>query len=926
MKSTCVPGKEEVIQAAGFCFKAGDWQGEEVSEREERGCWTGLLLSLIPTPRRAQREPFPAGRAGSRTRAKDRGGGGATSGVEDHPRGPVGKMKIKFVCWTCVLFSLVTVHVHCVLAGDLCKIRGDTADCSHLQLTQIPSNLPTNITALDISHNRLRTLPPANLTKYSQLIYLDAGFNSISKLQPHLCLNLPMLNILKLEHNQLHAFPDNAFANCTHLKELNLRSNILDVKNEPFRNLKNLESLDVSQNHLSSAKLGSQQQLEGLQELLMSQNKITELKKEDLSFLSSSSLKRLDLSSNPLKEFYPGCFRAIGNLYSLVLNSVPLGCDGTEKLCSELLGTRIQNLSMSQVQLSRISSSTFLGMNNTNLTILDLSNNVLSAVENYSLVYFRSLESLNLMNNNITHLSSHSFYGLNNVIYLNLGNSHVREIGSGLQWLKHLENLIMDGNKFLEITPNTFKGLDNLKNLSLSQCNIASITETTFSSLANSSLQFLNLTKSAVTSIKAGAFSWLGQLRSLDLGLNNIKQNLTGQEFQGLSNIETLYLSYNYQVNLTSESFIYTPSLRTLRMRRVHCSNLKISPSPFHKLNNLTILDLGNNNIANMRDDVFDGLHQLEILDMQHNNLARLWKNANPEGPVLFLKGLQNLRLLDLESNGFDEIPSRAFHDLSQLRSLNLRYNNLNLIPQFVFDNLTSLNYLLLEKNLITAVDEKVFGTVFTHLKVLNMGFNPFDCTCESIAWFVNWLNSSKIYIPQFNTYLCNTPSKYHRNMVSQFDTSPCDSAPFKLMHIVSTVSILIFISVVLLIHFEGWRIRFLWSVTVNRVLGQREIDRSQQYFNYDAYIIHAKKDKNWVSRNFIPLEENNHPVIRFCLEERDFEAGISEFEAVVDSIKRSRKIIFVVTEHLLKDPWCKRSMETRPTDFSTCRQHSNTD
>ncbi|KAJ7326755.1 hypothetical protein JRQ81_016514 [Phrynocephalus forsythii] len=817
------------------------------------------------------------------------------------------KMKMMFVCWTRVSFVLVTIHFHVVSAGYRCKITGDTADCSHLQLTQIPSSLPTNITALDISHNRLRSLPPANLTKYSQLVYLDAGFNSISKLQAQLCLNLPLLNILKLEHNELHALPDNVFTNCTHLKELNLGFNRLDLRNEPFRNLKNLESLDVSHNHLSSAKLGSQQQLEGLQELCMTQNQIIELKKEDLYFLNNSSLKRLDLSSNPLKEFHQGCFHAIGNLYSLVLNNVPLGCDGTKKLCSELSGTRIQNLSMSQVQLSRITRSTFSGMNNTNLTILDLSNNGLSVIENDSFVYFGNLESLNLMNNNITHLSPHSFYGLYNVNYLNLGYSHVRNIGSALQWLRHLEDLIMDGNKFLEITVNTFKGLDNLKNLSLSQCNITLITETTFSSLSNSSLQFLNLTKTAVTSIKAGAFSWLGQLRSLDLGLNNIKQNLTGLEFQGLSNMETLYLSYNYQVNLTSESFTYTPSLRKLRMRQVRCSNLKISPSPFRKLKNLTILDLANNNIANMRGDVFDGLHQLEILDMQHNNLARLWKHANPEGPILFLKGLESLHLLDLESNGFDEMPIKAFHDLSQLRSLNLRYNNLNLIPEFVFDNLTSLNYLLLEKNLITAVEEKVFGTVFTHLKEINMGFNPFDCTCESIAWFVNWINSSKTSVPQFNTYQCNTPSKYHSKMVAQFDTSPCDSAPFKLMYIVSTASILIVISVVLLIHFEGWRIKFLWSVAVHRVLGQKEIDRLQQYFNYDAYIIHAKKDKNWVSRNFIPLEENSHPVLRFCLEERDFEAGISEFEAIVDSIKRSRKIIFVVTEHLLEDAWCKR-------------------
>ncbi|CAI5783997.1 toll-like receptor 3 isoform X1 [Podarcis lilfordi] len=817
-------------------------------------------------------------------------------------------MKKPFIFWICLSFTLLTIWVHCESVGSVCKITDNTADCSHLKLTQIPSDLPTNITVLDLSHNQLKTLPPANLTKYGQLVYLDVGFNTISKLHQELCLNLPLLKVLKLGHNQLHKFPDDVFIHCGNLKELNLGFNILEIKNEPFINLKKLSLLDVSHNHLSTPRLGSQQQLESLQELVMSQNKITELRKEDLGFLRNSSLKKLDLSSNPPMEFHPGCFHAIGNLYGLLLDNVPLGPDRTKNLSSELSGTRIQNLSLSHVQLSQISNSTFSGMKETNLTILDLSKNELSHIENGSFVYFENLKSLNLMNNNIRYIYSHSLYGLHNVNYLNLENSNIRKINdSAFQWLKHLECLIMDGNKLLEITPNTFKGLENLKNLSLSECNLTVVTEKTFSSLANSSLQFLNLTKCGITYMKAGAFSWLGQLTSLDLGLNNIKQDLTGHEFQGLSNIETLYLSYNSHLNLTSESFTFTPTLRKLRLRKVGCSNLAISPSPFRKLSNLTILDLGNNNIANMREEIFDGLHQLEILDLQHNNLDRLWKHANPDGPVLFLKGLRNLRLLDLESNGFDEIPGKAFSGLSQLRSLNFGKNNFNLFPKFVFDELASLSSLSLEKNLITAVDEKVFGRIFTNLKEINMEGNPFDCTCDSIAWFVNWLNGSITYIQGLNNYICNTPSKYHANRITQFDTSPCDSAPFKLVYIVSTSLVLLLIFVVLLVHFEGWRIKFLWSVTVNRVFGHRELDRPLLQFDYDAYIIHAKKDMNWVSKNFIPLEENSQPEIRFCLEERDFEAGISEFEAIIDSIKRSRKIIFVVTEHLLKDPWCKR-------------------
>ncbi|XP_043402045.1 toll-like receptor 3 isoform X2 [Chelonia mydas] len=814
--------------------------------------------------------------------------------------------------WACLSFSLLTFSLLCVTAENQCKIRNQVADCSHLKLKQIPSDLPINITALDISHNQLNKLPPANLTKYSQLIYLDAGSNSLSKLQPELCQTLPLLKVLKLQHNQLRELTDNVFASCASLTELNLGSNIIEIKGNPFKNLKNLNILDVSHNRLLSTKLGSQPQLESLRELVLSENKITELKKEELDFLSNASLNRLDLSSNPLKEFHTGCLHAIGNLYGLVLNNVELGENLTEKLCLELSGTRIQNLSLSQIQLSFIHKSTFHGLQTTNLTALNLSKNYLNMIENDSLTWLSSLENLNLEDNRIYHLFSHSLYGLSNVKYLNLRRSRVRKIDDfSFRWLSHLEYLLIDSNSFQEITPNMFTGLDNLKYLSL--CNwtngLQIITNKTFSSLANSTLQFLNLTKSRITKIEGGAFSWLGHLKILDLGLNEINQVLTGHEFKGLQNIEDIYLSYNKELTLTSESFAFVPSLRKLMLRKVACSNLDLSPSPFHPLRNLTILDISNNNLANVKDDLFDGLHKLEILDLQHNNLARLWKHANPGGPVLFLKDLLNLHILNLKSNGLDEIPVQVFKGLFQLRSLDLGSNNLNLLPASLFDDQISLNSLILQKNLITSVEEKVFGSAFKNLKELEMDSNPFDCTCESISWFVNWLNVTQTNIPGLDThYLCNTPPKYHSTLVMYFDISPCkDSAPFQLLYIISTTVIMLFIFIVILIHFEGWRIAFYWNVSVNRVLGFTEIDRQQEEFDYDAYIIHARRDRNWVSKNFIPLEENDQSQIRFCLEERDFEAGISEFEATINSIKRSRKIIFVVTDHLLKDPWCKK-------------------
>ncbi|XP_057276318.1 toll-like receptor 3 [Pezoporus wallicus] len=810
--------------------------------------------------------------------------------------------------WSSLSVRLVYVFLLCVSFGKQCQIQDEMADCRHLKLSQIPSDLPNNITGLDISHNQLRQLGPANLTRYNQLVYLNAGYNTISKLQPELCQTVPLLQILKLEHNELHKLPDRAFAFCTNLTELNLGYNRIDIKNDPFKTLENLNILDLSHNFLKSANLGLQQQLKNLRELILDGNQITRLRKDDFSFLSNTSLNSLDLSSNPLKEFDIGCLHAIGNLLGLILNNVNLGENCTKKLCTELSNTAIQNLSLSCVKLSYIGKSTFQGLHGTNLTVLNLSQNSLSVIEDDSFQWFSSLQYLNLKHNNI-HLSSRLFYGLSSLKHLNLINSINGKIEDfSFRWLHHLEYLIMDNNNFAGITPNMFTGLNNLKYLSLCNCNInlQRITNKTFSSLANSSLQVLNLTKTRISTIESGAFSTLGHLKILDLGLNEISQELEGHEFKGLNNIQDIYLSYNKKLDLQSESFIFVPSLRKLMMRKVGCSNLAFSPSPFHPLRNLTVLDISNNNIANMKEDLFDGLHKLYILDLQHNNLARLWKHANPGGPVLFLKNLPNLHILNLKSNGLDEIPVQVFKGLSQLKTLDLGSNNLNLLPATLFDDQASLNSLNLQKNLITSVEEKVFGPAFNSLRILEMDSNPFDCTCESISWFADWLNVTQAYIPGLQSqYICNTPPKYHGSLVFHFDSSACkDSAPFKLLFVITATTVTLFIFIVLIIHLEGWRIAFYWNILVSRILGFEELDRQQEEFDYDAYIIHARQDKNWVSKNFMSLEENFR--ISFCLEERDFEAGISKIEATINSIKRSRKIIFVVTEHLLQDPWCK--------------------
>ncbi|KAM3939823.1 toll-like receptor 3 [Leptodactylus fuscus] len=813
-----------------------------------------------------------------------------------------------------VLFTIYIIIIVPIMAENRCKVTTEKADCSHLELYTIPSDLPSTIEILDLSHNRLKTLPAANLSRYDKLQHLDVGYNTLHVLDTVLCQQLPGLKILNLQHNEFNKIPEKAFFYCPGLAELRLNSNgIKDITGNPFESLQSLRVLDMSHNKMTSTALGDKEQLSNLSELLYSHNMINVLKKEDFTFLGNSSLQKLDLSSNPVKEIQSNCFQQLSSLHTLTMANMTLGSKLTEDLCSQLADTKINVLILLNTQLTRIHNTTFKGLESTNLIHLDISKNSLSQIDNNSFIYLHHLRSLNLEENQVSHLMSKAFNGLSNLTYMNLKNFFSSSKDSTIddlsfQWLQNLQYLNMEQNKKMYFSEYTFTGLINLTKLDLGGCLFPTITNKTFSSLSKSPLMSLNLTKTSITKIESRAFYGLELLEVLDLGINQINQYLTGQEFEGLRKIKQIYLSYNRQLTVTSNSFCNIPTLEKLNLRKTALMFKSSSRSPFSCLHNLTLLDLGNNNIANIDEDFLSGLYNLRILSLQHNNLARLWKKANPGGPVLFLKGLRRLEVLDLLSNGFDEIPDEAFKDLSNLTILNLGENNLYILPPSLFQDQRSLIALDLHKNIITSVEENIFKNVFSNLKNLSMGNNPFDCTCGSIAWFANWLNTTNTSVPGWDSqYICNTPTNYHGVLVVNFDNSPCkDHAPFKPLFILSFVVTSSLMILVLLLHFHGWTIRFYLNVLESRILGFQETDPSNQNFEYDAYIIHAREDESWVQRYLLPFEKDNSNV-NFCFEGRDFEGGLSQLQLIVNSIQNSRKVIFVITHYFLNDPWCRR-------------------
>ncbi|KAJ8335907.1 hypothetical protein SKAU_G00392490 [Synaphobranchus kaupii] len=741
-----------------------------------------------------------------------------------------------------------------------CKVEGLTADCRHLSLKEVPADLPANITSLDLSHNMLPALPGPSLARYPQLLRLVASFNDVKSLESDMCLVLPLLRDLILHRNEFHLLTEKDLLHCSGLTRFDLSANRLKLKGEPFRPLQRLTMLDVSANGLTSARLGSIPQLWSLETLSLSGNVIKTIKSNDLAYLSNSSLQTLILSSLPLKTFEPGCFQRIRGLRNLVLDGSVFSLQLTAKLSEELSATRIANLSLRNVKLVSLTNITFKGLQDTNLTSLDLSSNGIVSLHNSPFQWLGELEILFLNENNLKHLTSSSFVGLGSLRVMNLTRALVKSHKSSYPIIDNfsfgslakLETLLMDHTAFQGITASMFSGLESLRHLSLSWSSIGlrTVSTGTFASLSRSPLRTLDLTATDISHLESGAFSGLGNLTTLLLGSNFISQVLTGEEFQGLASVEELNMFRNKNIILTQLSFNHMPSLSILILGLALAQNQDFNPSPFQQLHNLSVLDLSNNNIASVMEGLLAGLENLRVLRLQHNNLQRVWKSANPGGPVPFLQGLGALETLNLDSNGLDEIPATGLSGLFQLRELSLAGNVLDHLRDSIFHDLDSLRVLRLQRNLITSVPQGVFGHAFRNLSVLHMERNPFDCTCEGIMWFVNWLNTTNASMPQRDSeYICNTPQAYFNQSVVRFNSLSCkDMAPFQALYILNCSLVLIFMTTALLFRFQGWRLQFYWNVLVNRTLGFAEPGLGEARFKHDAYLIYAEEDKKLLS------------------------------------------------------------------------------
>ena len=195
---------------------------------------------------------------------------------------------------------------------------------------------------------------------------------------------------------------------------------------------------------------------------------------------------------------------------------------------------------------------------------------------------------------------------------------------------------------------------------------------------------------------------------------DNDELTLQDGDFEGLSDLDTLYVHHNGLTALPEDVF---DGLSALTALYLYNNKLTTLPSDlFDSLSNLETLSLSYNGMTTLPSDVFDGLSSLTTLDLASNSIGEI-----PEG---LFDELWSLEKLDLTSNSLEDVAADDFSELNRLKDLRLAGNNLGELPGDLFNDMSDVETLHLYSAGLNELPDGLFHGV-TALQNLIVHGNP---------------------------------------------------------------------------------------------------------------------------------------------------------------------------------------------------------
>lgn len=750
-------------------------------------------------------------------------------------------------------------------------------------LTHIPSNLSSTLKELYIYNNMIQVIQENDLSDLHNLEILDLSGNCPRCYNaPYPCTPCPKGTI------EIHP---NAFNSLKNLRTLRLHSNSLQsIPSSWFKNTKNLQNLDLSQNFLLK-EIGDAQFLKFIPSLV------------DLDLSFNFEVKMYSPSLNLSKRF-----SSLTSLETLRLRGYVFKELREENLAPLL---RLRNLTVLDLGTNFIKIANLSVFRNfPTLKLIDLSVNKISPSSGESNLYgFCSNPSISAEQDNRQLLQEMHYFTYD--VYGRSCRSKDKEAASYQSPIKedcqkYGETLDLSRNNIFFINPLDFRDLSSIKCLNLSDNAISqTLNGSEFSYL--SGLKYLDYSNNRIDLLYSTAFQELKFLEVLDLSYNKhyfLAEGVTHvlSFVKNLAHLKKLMMNEN-EISTSISTGIESESLQILEFRGNRLDVLwrdgtVIYLSFFKNLTRLEQLDISFNSLSFLPHDVFEAMPpQLRILNLTNNKMKSFnWGR---------LQHLKKLETLDLSNNLLATVPRELSNCSSTLRNLMLRNNRIQHLTKHFLRGAFSLEHLDLSSNKIQIIKKSSFPeSVINNLRTLLLHNNPFKCNCDAV-WFVWWINQTQVTIPLLATDVtCAGPGAHKGRSLVLLDLYTCElDTSYLIMYALSASTVLGIMVLAVTSHLYFWDVWYSYHYCTAKLKGYQRLSSPDAC--YDAFVAYDSEDpavNEWVMTELVErLEDQKARQFNLCLEERDWLPGQPVFDNLSQSIQLSKKTIFVLTNKYIK-------------------------
>src|SRR6218665_555756 len=483
----------------------------------------------------------------------------------------------------CLLSAAVTVQ--CSGGPEACPDRCVCSDqveqvsCEGAGLTNLPRDIRSSVTTLDMRRNDLTELRSGSLATLGRVVRLTMSSNRLRSVADGAFEDARHLQMLDLGSNNLTELTAGTFRGTTMLLHLDASFNRLERIDGAFDGMAVLSRLDLSGNRLRKITRDTFRGLTNLRYLLLADNRIESIDRD--AFVDLDRMMHLVLKGNPIRQ--TAWFRFSSQQLSYLdvseceLADIPRGLPVT--LC--YLQLRRNNITA----LHRDSFS-----DSPELSILVLDENLISSVAQDTFTSLYRLQQLWLNFNRLANVP-HTPVQLQRLL---LESNQVGELTADMfPDQSRIATLSLSGNAIRRVDPKALLRLRDLQNLDLSNNQIRCVESRTF--VENKNLKSLQLSRNPLENLKAGCFQSLASLRQMSLAFVSTPTVTVNDDiFSGVEALSKLDLDSSpglIRAMMASDDLLSSlASLRELSLRNSHLQTLRADFPEFFP--NLAVLRL----------------------------------------------------------------------------------------------------------------------------------------------------------------------------------------------------------------------------------------------------------------------------------------------------------------------------------------------